>query len=262
MGLIVVNGELCSRCGACADECPRLEIEMPSDGSPPLAAAEACIDCGHCVAVCPAGALSRSGVQPSDLPVVSRDRLPSADQLDHFLRTRRSIRRYQDRPVPHATLAALLDVVRWAPTGGNSQSVEWIVLESRDEMSRFVVETNGWIREHPLGPIYAATQARAEAAGTDLVCRGAPHAIIAHTPKGRETDGAIALAHLELAAYAAGLGACWSGFGNGVIRSSAALRDWLGLSDERVSAGVMLLGYPVHGFLLVPPRKPTAAVWR
>jgi nitroreductase/NAD-dependent dihydropyrimidine dehydrogenase PreA subunit len=260
LGLIAVDADMCSRCGACADECPRLEIEM-SLGGLPVATAAACNDCGHCVAVCPTGALSRTGVESRDLGEVRPELLPSSAQVEYFLRTRRSVRRYQQRPVPRDTLAALLDTVRWAPTGGNTQSVEWVALDG-DAMSRFAADTNGWLREHPLAPTYAATQARAEARGTDLVCRGAPCAAIAHTPRGRETDGAIALAHLELLAYAAGLGACWSAFGNGVIRASGSLRDWLGIPDDHSSAGVMLLGYPVHPFQRVPPRNPTKVEWR
>lgn len=260
MGLFVVDAGLCSRCGACAEECPRLVIELPPDGSPPVFDTAACHDCGHCVAVCPTGALSSSDAHPADLMAADADSLPSVERVRHFLRTRRSIRRYEDRPVPRETLAVLLDTARWAPSSGNTQTVEWVVLGG-DSMRRFIADTNGWLEEHPLPPMYATTQAKAEELGIDLVCRNAPHAIIAHTPRGRETDGAVSLAYLELAAYAAGLGACWSGFANGVIRASGALRDWLGIPDSHASCGVMLLGYPAHRFRRVPLRKPTKVEW-
>lgn len=46
------------------------------------------------------------------------------------VRGRRSIRRYEDRPVPRELVDQLLEAVRWAPSGGNTQP--WEVVEIRD----------------------------------------------------------------------------------------------------------------------------------
>ena len=46
------------------------------------------------------------------------------------VRGRRSIRRYEARPVPRELVDQLLEAVRWAPSGGNTQP--WEVVEIRD----------------------------------------------------------------------------------------------------------------------------------
>lgn len=46
------------------------------------------------------------------------------------IRTRRSVRKYEDRPVPEPALAKVLDAVRWAPSWVNFQP--WEIIRVRD----------------------------------------------------------------------------------------------------------------------------------
>ena len=94
MTLFTIDETLCDRDAHCVENCPRLIIEMADERSVPApvdGADELCIDCGHCVAVCPEAALVRDDVPlPPALDDQSR---PSTEQLLHFLRSRRSARR-------------------------------------------------------------------------------------------------------------------------------------------------------------------------
>ena len=69
MALFTVDPKKCKRDGLCVAECPGLLIEIiGEDGFPtPIAEAEElCINCGHCVSVCPQGALSLKTMSPKD----------------------------------------------------------------------------------------------------------------------------------------------------------------------------------------------------
>ena len=70
MSLITFDMELCSRCGACAAECPVKIIEM-AGGIPVVVEdrASTCISCGHCVCVCPDSALTHEDFAPEECPM-------------------------------------------------------------------------------------------------------------------------------------------------------------------------------------------------
>ena len=56
------------------------------------------------------------------------------DDLLELLRSRRSIRRFSDRPVSRTEIARLLEAARWAPSNHNRQPWKFIVLEDRQEI--------------------------------------------------------------------------------------------------------------------------------
>lgn len=56
-----------------------------------------CVRCGHCVAVCPYGAMSHAVMKPEECPPVKEDSLSGPEQVELFLRHRRSIRNYRKK---------------------------------------------------------------------------------------------------------------------------------------------------------------------
>jgi nitroreductase/NAD-dependent dihydropyrimidine dehydrogenase PreA subunit len=264
MSLVVVNADLCLRDGICVAECPSYLLEMRDGGCPtPVAwAEETCIDCGHCVAVCPVGALSLRTMMPEQCAEVRRELLPDSAQVSHLLRVRRSIRSFEPRSVPQGALARLIEDATYAPSGSNSQPVEWLVIHDTALVRRLAPLMLDWLRGNWSMPRYARIFNFAHERGLDMVCRGAPHMAIAHTPPGAVQQGLIAVTYLELAAFGAGLGACWCGFADAAIKGSPEIRALVGLPEGRVSAGVLLLGYPRYAYARVPLRKPARIAWR
>ena len=118
--------EKCLGCGACAEECPVKVIEVKADKTPkPTGNADKlCLNCGHCVSACPQGALTHRSMDPQRCQLVSPGLLPSAAQVEHLLKTRRSIRSFQAKPVPAETLRRIIETASYAPTGQNSQAVK------------------------------------------------------------------------------------------------------------------------------------------
>lgn len=84
-----------------------------------------------------AAAAAAESAQQGSLPDAPPNGLSPA--FWRLVRTRRSIRRYGPQPIPQATLLALLEAARWAPSAHNRQPWRFCVvtaLESKQELSR------------------------------------------------------------------------------------------------------------------------------
>jgi nitroreductase len=68
------------------------------------------------------------------------------NDLLELMKTRRSIRRYQDKDVPDELLEKIMEAGRWAPSGDNGQPWRFIVvrdLEIKKALSRIATEGSG-----------------------------------------------------------------------------------------------------------------------
>jgi nitroreductase/NAD-dependent dihydropyrimidine dehydrogenase PreA subunit len=265
MSLFTINPDTCLRDGLCVAECPSYIIETQEEGCPPVPvpwAEETCINCGHCVAVCPVGALSLNTMSPEECADVRPDLLPAWPQVEHLLRTRRSIRSFEDRPVPPADVERLIEVATYAPSGSNSQPVEWLVIYDTGLVRRLAPMMRDVLLRAWCVPRYNRIFTLARDQGYDVVCRGAPHIIFALTPPGAERHAAISVTYLELAAYSMGLAACWCGFATGAVGASPELQAVIGLPEGRTAAAALLVGYPRYTYQRIPLRNPARVAWR
>jgi len=89
---------------------------------------ETCNQDGICAAVCPSASLSHADIPPESCTPIEKKLGITTEQGVQFVRNRRSIRRYKDKPVDRADLEQLIDIARYAPSGHNSRPVEWLVL--------------------------------------------------------------------------------------------------------------------------------------
>ena len=238
MGLFTISQDTCNQDGICAAVCPAGIIEMHDDGypSPAADADEICIRCGHCVAVCPTASLNHTDVPLEAYIPVEKHLHISHEQSVQFLRNRRSIRRYKDKPIPKTELQQLIDIARFAPSGQNSQCVEWLVLGEKTELQRpsgIVVDWMRWMVDN--NPEVAAlfhmerTISRWED-GNDVILREAPAVIVAHAHKeNRAAPPAcvIALTYLELAATTMRMGGCWAGYFNAAATAFRPMQEAL-----------------------------------
>jgi len=195
----------------------------------------------------------------------------SAEQVDQFLRSRRSVRTYLRKPVDRQRLARLIETARFAPSGHNTQPVHWLVIQDPAEVRRLAGIVIQWMKHlvEENDPIAATLHMdRVVAAwetGLDRVCRGAPHVIVAHAETNERTSQAactIALTYLELAAYSFGLGACWAGYFNIAANVWPPMGKALGLPKGHSPFGAMMIGYPKHRYHRIPLRKEPMVTWR
>jgi nitroreductase/Pyruvate/2-oxoacid:ferredoxin oxidoreductase delta subunit len=272
--VLIIDEDKCKRDGLCVAVCPvgiieRKEeeaIPTPIDGFDQL-----CIRCGHCVAICPHAALTLGAMRPSDCPPVRKEFILGAEQAEHFLRYRRSIRNYKDEAVDRDALVRLIEMARFAPSGHNLQPVHWLVFEARADLQRLGALVIDWMRfmigNQPeiAGAMHFDRVVAAWELGQDRVLRGAPHLIVAHGSQAfTATQPAciIALTYLELAATALGLGACWAGYFNAAATWYPPMKEALDLPEGHASFGAMMVGYPKYHYHRLPVRNEPTITWR
>jgi len=135
----VVDDERCIRCGRCAKDCIAEIIEQKGKALPSIKPEleDDCLQCQHCLAVCPKGAISILGRDPVASVPLQPDALPSLSQMNALVRGRRSVRHYLDENVDSALLKQLLAAVANAPTGVNQRELSFIVIDDKSTMHRF-----------------------------------------------------------------------------------------------------------------------------
>jgi nitroreductase/ferredoxin len=305
MDLLKIDTDSCTSCGACLDECPFALLEMKSGASIPTArdipgrsARERCINCGHCAAVCPTGALTvypipRSTIPglpvppgvperqgPEDCPRIRPELEVNPGQVDQLLMARRSHRAYRETPVPRETLEDVIRVASYGPTPHNSQLAKWLVISDRDEMRRIAQHIIDFMKDSATNRRigsevswdYEGTDSdmivQMWERGEDSIFRGAPHLIIVHgpdflrAPRVPQTQFIIDLTFLELAAHARGLATVWIGFLMAALQLWPPLTEAIRLPEGQEPYAAMAIGYPRNTYQRIPRRNEPEITWR
>ncbi|MGD2097077.1 MAG: nitroreductase family protein [Desulfobacterales bacterium] len=274
MSLLIVDENKCKQDGLCVRDCPTAIIRLKGKESFPelVPGGEPfCLGCGHCVAVCPHGALSHKRVPIEDCPSIRKELVIDQAQAVQFLRSRRSIRSFKDRRVEKEKIQQLIEVARYAPTASNSQRVEWLVFNDRHTIKGFAKMAADWARAMLKKDSDVATSTYLPAivaawdAGLDAVLRDAPALVVASAPK-EDSNGMVnltlALSYLELAAPSLGLGTCWAGLLQGALLTWPPLQKALDLPEDHTHHYPMMLGYPKAKYFRLPERKPPKITWK
>lgn len=152
------------------------------------------------------------------------------------MQSRRSIRKFTDRPVADEDIRLILEAARLAPSGNNTQPWKFMVI--RDETKKQAVAAADRDQKWMLGaPVFLVCLA-------DITRRtnGSPVSVDENTPcedlKRVIRDAAIAVTHMLLEAEHLGLSACWTG-----AYAQKDMREALGVGDSYYVSGVIPLGY-------------------
>lgn len=274
MNLVTIDREKCNQDGICVSECPARILVMDRDEGVPVPSPEFeeyCIRCGHCVAVCPVGALRLDWLDPENCQKMNKDLALTPEQAEQFLRGRRSIRSFKEKTVPRNILEKLLEVACSAPSAKNKQPWHWIVVQEPKEVRRLaglVVEgMRAFLDSDPdEGKIRGYHRVVAAwDSGIDRVCREAPHLLIVHAEQDwtfAPEDTALALSLLDLYATSIGLGVCWGGYIYKAINAFPPLFEALGLPKEHLAFGAVMVGYPKFKYQCIPVRDQPRVTWK
>lgn len=160
-----------------------------------------------------------------------------ANSFASVVKRRRMIRKYEDRPVPEEEIRALLRYAVRAPSAGNLQPWEFILVrdpEVRAQLAKAAMNQNSVAT----APIIIATCADIQRMGEKYGTRGAFYSLV---------DTAFASLLILLGATERGLGACFVGAYN-----PEEVARIFGLPPHIRPVGLITLGYPAE-----KPRKPT-----
>lgn len=268
---IVIDPHKCNRDGICAASCPLHLFKIDADTKIPYLdeeRADSCISCGHCISVCSQDALTLNGVSPEQLTLIKPELASSPETVEQLLRTRRSIRRFKNKPVDKQTLSKLIDMANYAPTGRNQREISWRLINDKQKINDLAGHVIDWMRKvSKLNKESAELFERLIVAwekGHDGILRDAPALAIAVAPKSfpiASEDGSTALAYLELAAPSLGLGTCWGGYFYFAASSSKEIQNIVSISDDEKCVGAAMIGYPSFKYYRIPQRDPAKIEW-
>lgn len=159
-----------------------------------------------------------------------------------LIHDRESVRNYDPgRPVPKEILERILDAGRIAPSACNYQPWKFLVISSPLMLEKVRASYNRpWFKEAPHILVILGLKNKAWNRSYDGY-------------NSIETDIAIAMTHIILAAENEGVGACWVAAYNPAI-----LKDAINPGENQQIFGITPIGYPKPGFQknLLKIRKP------
>ncbi|MCX6659961.1 MAG: nitroreductase family protein [Candidatus Bathyarchaeota archaeon] len=154
------------------------------------------------------------------------------------VKSRKSIRKYLDRPVEDSKLNTVLEAGRLAPSASNRQEWRFVIVRESGTRKRLAEAAGGqtFVGEAPVVVV-----ACAKTDGRVMRCGQLSYPI----------DVAIALDHMTLAAVELGLGTCWIG-----LFEETRVKEILGIPEDIRVVQLMPLGYPVDPTPVEKSRLP------
>lgn len=171
--------------------------------------------------------------------------------LFEAIRTRRSTRKFIDRPVDQALLERVIEAGRLAPSGGNNQTTRLIVIRDRTTLDALAARVCAAFSRMEAGPdTYKSLRHAIEASkrGGYVFHYNAPVLIVAANKRdygNNLADCACALENMMLAANALDLGSVWINQLRWLTdcESVVAVLRELGLAEDECICGGLALGW-------------------
>jgi F420 biosynthesis protein FbiB-like protein len=178
--------------------------------------------------------------------------------LLELLRARRSVRRYDGRPVPRELIERLLEAAIWAPSAHNQQPWRFVVVATPEARQRLATAMGTRFRADLTADGLPTEEIERRVQRSYERITGAPAVIVVglsmehmdRYPDARRQDCerlmavqsvAAAIQNLLLAAHAHGLGACWT---CAPLFCPDAVREALDLPPDFVAQALITLGWP------------------
>lgn len=178
-----------------------------------------------------------------------------------LVKQRRSVRKYDERPLSREQAEQILQAAVYAPSGGNNQSSHFFVIQDRECIQRLTeIALRAFAQmkiEEGMYPSLASTIRRAQNGGYDFTY-GAPMLVLAANRRGygnAMADCALAMENMFLQATAMGLGSCYINQFHWLTEEETVLQALyaLGMKEEELICAGGVFGYPAGQPL--PPLK-------
>ena len=284
MGVMEVDEDKCTSCGLCVDNCPFKCWTMEEGGTPDLKDEYECFSCSNCMVACPTDAISiaetyhvKSGFWvtephplPYKMPLKPRDvdgNLDEWNAIERAVLNRRSVRNFEDKPVPDHLIRRVLEAGRFAPSAGNCQPWQFIVITDRaliQQMDEAVwAMVNGMFNNFKNDDLIPHMAPMAESSpgmfdprialgGMGSIAKknlpaslNAPCVILLAADKrsisGQHLNIGICGQNMNLVANSLGIKACWCGF---LVPGIPVIADKINLLPHFEVITTLVLGWP------------------
>ncbi|MCL4237856.1 MAG: nitroreductase family protein [Anaerolineae bacterium] len=183
-----------------------------------------------------------------------------ATALLALMQTRRSVRRYSERPVSQTALGRLFEAARWAPSAHNRQPWRFAALVEPEPRLRLAEAMGARFRRDLLADGLAPDEVERQVARSVARIGGAPAVIVVFLSMAdmnrypdvrrqsleREMAAqsvALAVQNMLLMAHAQGLGMCWM---CAPLFCPDVVRETLGLPPDWEAQALLTVGYPAE----------------
>ena len=256
--MVIVNRELCNGCGECARSCLTGTIRLDGSGKAFTDPEGLCIACGHCISTCSEGALALEGAQDASKNVCTGD---YAFDIKAFLKEKRSVRNFEDRPVEKELIAEGVTLAQHAPCSANGHKVHWVIISGKEKVEEYFQLCREEFKRLGIFPEVEASMG----VGKNLVTFSAPAMLFVYADEGAFipwADSVIAMLYADLFWRNRGMGTCWSAFALEAPNNSDKVREYLRIPEGRTVYGAVALGYPNEPeYRLIPDRPAPVADW-
>lgn len=179
--------------------------------------------------------------------------------------TRRSVRKYQDKPVDKATVEKLLDATVQSPSAMNAQPWTFCIIQDADLLLDISNRTKAYLlsilEQRPLLEKYRSAF---ESPDFNIFYDASTLVIICAKPGESPdpvTDCCLAAENLMLAAHDFGLGTCWIGFARAYFNLPEAKQS-AGIPDEYTVTAPIIVGYPDGESPAREKNQPEILFWK
>ncbi len=306
MGVMKVDAEKCTQCGLCMRNCPFKAWEEGPDGIPRMKDEYECFSCYNCMVACPEDAIfivesyhvdkgywvTDPHPLPAKMPLEPKDAGGAPDEwnaIERAIYERRSVRNFDDKPVPESLIRRVLEAGRFAPSAGNCQPWKFIVITNKaliDEINEGI-----WGLINMLYSMYGNDEM---AKGLTPMVEGPPPSpgifdprqilggsgaiVRRHLPPLLKAPAVILLLgderaipapqinigicgqNMNLVANSLGIKACWVGF-VAALENLPELKKKLGITPPWHIISSMVLGYPSFDQEGIVPREFRPVTW-
>ncbi|MCQ2770863.1 MAG: nitroreductase family protein [Clostridia bacterium] len=174
-----------------------------------------------------------------------------SDKLLQAMKSRRSIRKFNDKPVEQEKIDKILEAGRYCPTAKNDQDVSYIILGSKQKE----------IEEHCMKLLNKGLNIAKKVSSTvrsldikdDFFFKNAPLVIVVVSKS--KINGGLASSYMELMAESLGLGVLYSGFFQAFASASGKVKKLMNLPKGYKIISCLVIGYHDKKYLRIPPRK-------
>ena len=161
------------------------------------------------------------------------------EEFLEFLKKRRTIRNYQDKPIIKEHIDMIIEAGRWTPSASNRQPWEFIVIKNRELLQK-ISSTGAYafpLKKAPMGIAIVGKKLE--------------------NPNWYIQDTSLASMNMMLMAWALNIGMCWIG-----SMDREYVKGLLGLGNDDFLLTVLAVGYIKGNIPKSIPRKSLTEITR
>ena len=286
-----INYQICQNCRLCVQVCPSKILSVNENKQTYFKEERKhiCLECGHCMAVCSTQAITvNSMTYEKDFEQIPENNI-NYPEFINFLKTRRSVREFKNKPVEKEKLQQIIEAISTAPFGAENDDIsisiiteKSVIKKSLPLMSKFYRDLKKWFKNPMIRYIIKKKEGietfntiknhlmpminlnHYDLSSYNAITRDAPAIIIFHSKPDAEEhteDAHICNTIAMLTAHSLGLGTTIIGLIGPAVNKFPELKDLFKIPQENKVITSIIIGYPKYKYPYSVKRNRQKVTW-